>query len=440
MANDIFSVAIRDFQSIKTAKFEFVNGINIITGKSNAGKSAVFRAIDCALFNIGDDDLVRSGCRKAGVQINNGSHELIFMRDAVAKNEKTSYVFDGGSIQKKVGRTQLSETASLFRITDVRMNNNVRMKLNFWYQADKPFLSDKTAGQLYEFLSLSSCDRYAKIIKRMAADIKIQEAVVAQKITAIETLEYVNGQKQEFIERNAGFDTVYAEVLSADRAAEQLETVRSGITHYTELQQRIDSLRKSLAQRRATMDAIPLDTFKGTLDALTAENLRISKIGGQVSQYITWQYRAVHRETAMLKSKTLTEWLHEKVQSLQQFINQAETRFNALVNTASGIKRLKTAERRHKDLKQEVVRKRRYIEILPSETLTALESRITQLLRIDGHISAHNIAEQKVSRCRDSRDAMSLTLSDVSEQFEQFKREVKICPLCGSSLLDPSHA
>ena len=44
-------VTIENFQSISKGELEFTQGINIIVGQSNSGKSAILRALKGAVLN-----------------------------------------------------------------------------------------------------------------------------------------------------------------------------------------------------------------------------------------------------------------------------------------------------------------------------------------------------------------------------------------------------
>ena len=104
---DIFKVRLQNFQSIEVGEVCIPNGLTIITGDTNQGKTAIIRAVECAVWNTGSDDLVKAGTKIAGVTISNGKHSMVYCRNSQGKNEKTAYQFDGGTIQKKVGRSQL---------------------------------------------------------------------------------------------------------------------------------------------------------------------------------------------------------------------------------------------------------------------------------------------------------------------------------------------
>ena len=257
--SDKFVVTVKDFQSIHSANLDFPTGLTIITGKTNGGKTAIFRAIDSALFNKGDDSMISAGKRYSGVSIDNGKHKMMFMRDSVGKNEKTAYQFDGGTVQKKVGRNQLPEVSENFNIRDVRMQNGTKMKINFWYQNDKPFLMDKTAGQLYEFLSLSSCDNYTRVLKTMQTDAKVLDAEIQSISTEIDTLKTINNSKNEFIERNNGFDDVYLRVITLSQEIKKIGIDGDLVESISSLNSRIETLKKTIAEVEDRLKGIPID-------------------------------------------------------------------------------------------------------------------------------------------------------------------------------------
>jgi len=58
--NTLDSVTIKNFQSHKISELQFVGGVNVIIGSSDAGKSAIFRALNWALTNRPLGDAFRS--------------------------------------------------------------------------------------------------------------------------------------------------------------------------------------------------------------------------------------------------------------------------------------------------------------------------------------------------------------------------------------------
>ena len=65
----IEQLSIRDFAIIKNLQVDFGEGLNIITGETGAGKSIIIEAIHMALGGRADSSFVRTGCKKARIQL-----------------------------------------------------------------------------------------------------------------------------------------------------------------------------------------------------------------------------------------------------------------------------------------------------------------------------------------------------------------------------------
>ena len=58
-------VTIENFQSISKGELEFTQGINIIVGQSNSGKSAILRAIKGSVLNpSGSQKYIKNKCKE----------------------------------------------------------------------------------------------------------------------------------------------------------------------------------------------------------------------------------------------------------------------------------------------------------------------------------------------------------------------------------------
>lgn len=61
------NLILKDFQIFDKAEFEFVPGVNIITGPNSSGKTAVFRAIEALILNKASSRWVKKGKTEAAV-------------------------------------------------------------------------------------------------------------------------------------------------------------------------------------------------------------------------------------------------------------------------------------------------------------------------------------------------------------------------------------
>lgn len=431
--SDRFTVSIKDFQSVKSASLDFPTGLTIITGKTNNGKTAIFRAIDSALFNKGDDTMIRAGQRYSGVSIDNGKHKMVFMRDSVGKNEKTAYQFDNGTVQKKVGRNQLSEVSEYFNIRDVRMQNGTKMKINFWYQNDKPFLMDKTSGQLYEFLSLSSCDKYTRVLKTMLGDSKVLDAEINNITTEIDTLKTINNKKKEFLDKNKGFDDVYLKAVTLSQREKEIEEESKYISEIDLVSDRIKVVNNSLTKVKNRIDGLPIDYLNG----------HMSDVNDKYSECVS-----------LVSSINTVIRTFEVIQSKDKTVNEISTKSSTLgsvINSLQG--RIAVSERENKKLLDLEALIKDYIEI--SDSIFNIESS----LKTNKVFDSLDETSKKIDRIKDESQKFDLLSSFIDEieslsvliknmefslsntyerieenkkDMEELKKQAGYCPYCGT--------
>lgn len=416
-------VEIRDFQSIKKGEFEFENGINILNGKTNSGKSAVLRAIDSALFNIGDDSMVRVGSRYAAVLIDNGNHRLIFRRDSVGKNEKTAYSFDGAKAITKVGRSQLPEVAEMFGIRDVRMQNGTKMKLNFWYQNDKPFLTDKTAGQLYEFLSLSSCDKYSRVLKSIGADIKILSAEVANRGIEIDTLKVVTGKKEDFVRANAGYKELYEKIIIFDKMCKDNEALKELLNSVIRMMREVKKLKEELGGVKQTLSN-PIMSSEGNMNALKEEFNEISGIKRSITKgYEDRNKLCVWKNSIsnVKKQQESASKLLEKgslLESVSRFF-EGKGKCDVVITMLKNIEHQKTALRKLKLLEVPDGVEELFDIIKKSNNVGKMVSTVEDLLK-------------KLETLKNDLSDVNKSLNDNDKELEMLKNDVGYCPYCNT--------
>lgn len=428
-------VDVKDFQSLKKVHLSIENGLNIVTGKTNVGKSAVFRAIDAALFNMGDDSMVRGGKRYSGVSIDNGTHKMVFCRDAQGKNEKTAYQFDDGTVQKKVGRSQLPEVAQMFNIRDVRMQNGTKMKINFWYQNDKPFLMDKTAGQLYEFLSLSSCDKYSRILKLMVADLKVQEADINSITTEIDTLKVVNNRKLDFISKNQGFDDLYVRVITADQQRKSLEGIEHILERIQDISNRIRGCRNRLDAVTRKYNSIPISSLSSSFDSTVVSYQDCVSLSQDIKRVVDSKNKVDSLTVSFGMVSSDYERASEvestakgRVESVIAIFGDIQVLENAL-NTCNRVRiSMNSLSERINAL-----RDKSSVDIsLVSQKIHMIEK--SKSYSDDVHTIIVRIQDlsSKISNKGESLESVNKKISDTDIQLEELKKSAGYCPFCGT--------
>ena len=386
--NNAFSIKIYNYQSLSEADIKLESGLTIITGATNNGKSAIVRAIESAIFNDGSDDYIKAGTDGLAVVLSNGVHTAVYKRSRKKGTDKTTYQFDGGEVQQKVGRIQLPEMEQLFNIREVRLQNNQKCRLNFWNQNEKPFLMDKTAGQLYEFLSISYSEKYLDALKRMSLDIKDEETETKKLTASIDIVKKELSLKNEILDRNVGFMFVYDEIMSLRNESSCLERAERVGVEIQHINERLNSSRKRL--------------HKITAHANEHSNLTSS----------------------LMKQMELVQDLERKVTNLSVTENAVRSTRAIFYERQSRLKelpRLKISTAQHSALFERI----------------AELGRLNQWISLCRQVSAKFIAtERRVFLLKEKIKELDAELSKVNKELVEFKNTVGVCPVCGSVFMD----
>lgn len=431
--SDKITVDIKDFQSLKKAYIELTPGITVITGATNNGKSAIIRAIDSALFNLGDDAMVRGGQRYYGIKISNGSHTMLMARDNVGKNEKTAYQFDDGTVQKKVGRGQLEEVSRMFNIREVKMNNGTKMKINFWYQNDKPFLMDKTAGQLYEFLSLSSCDNYARVLKSLGSDVRSINSDINTLTTEINTYKSLINDKKDFLSKNDGFDLVYQEALDVDAMGDlhsNTSIILDDIDMYSRTVQRLKGLKSKLDDKLSTID---MDSIRSLYSDIVSINSKLDEMCELLS-YIDDISSSISSLSDMHRD------LHQTIENSNSSIAEFSVSLDGVEKTSSDLDNIS-------EVMVDVDTNAQYVDSLNTRHRDILNSMCVDIDKISSDIDALVSFSSEVVSCENCLvdvdtakgvldsyvqmvNNLKTKVSESNAEFEQLKKDIGYCPYC----------
>jgi len=117
----IKSLTIKNFQSHKNSQLDFSDGINVITGSSNCGKTAIIRALNFVITNRPQGLAFKSSFAdkketcKVSLVINN--QEII--RE---KNTSINQYQVGGSLFDTIGNDVPSEISSAINMSDINIS------------------------------------------------------------------------------------------------------------------------------------------------------------------------------------------------------------------------------------------------------------------------------------------------------------------------------
>ncbi len=435
--NKPFKIKIENFQSLSEADIELNDGLTIVTGTTNNGKTAIVRSVEAAVFNTGTDEFIKAGTDSLSVELDNGEHNVKYVRKAKGKTDKTTYQFDNGEVQQKVGRNQLPETEKLFNIREVRLSNNQRAKLNFWYQGDQPFLMDKTAGQLYEFLSISSSEKYISVLKTMLQDMKEEEADIKTLTVSIDTQKRELVLKQNILDQNRGFDVLYGQLCSLKKLDEQTEKAASILSAMTDVRKLSDTLSESIRRVTERIDAVPMERISREMTGVSGISRKISSL----EKSLTGVTRATERldvsknkleKVAVLsdESERRTSSFKEKIDcitALQSVVTQLEAKEDMFLQSNSQVKACRTRLQALPELKLSV------------DVQTKIQNRIAEaeknerwLLDRRKQTTELMSAANRMKTVQDVLKSSVARLDASDKELDALKQIMGVCPFCGA--------
>jgi len=281
---------IRNFQSHKDSRLIFSDGVNVIVGNSDSGKSAILRALNWVITNRPSGDSYISnwgGPTYVIVETEEGT----VIRE---RGKKNRYIIDG-IVDSAMGQSVPEPASKILNINSTNMQK----------QFDAPFLLSMTPGERGRFVNeLINLD----IIDRGTSNVKKQIRVVDSQIKQFnEQLQSIENQLESFLELN-----------DIEEKVKKLKILQKEFEHITieadQLYTVIDEIKKyeSSLQKLSYVDAI---------------ELRVGKICDSWGRCLKIKQ---HRETlAGIVSKI--DWDNECIAERQEMLNEFEKQFKKLM-------------------------------------------------------------------------------------------------------------
>lgn len=250
MAN-ISAVEIKGFQSHVESVFDLGPGLNVITGPSDAGKTAIIRAVRWVAFNEPTGEAyVNQSVGGAEVKLLLDSGQVITKR---RRKGKTSYLIqqdqgDEGSLFEKA---EVPEEVKHMLGINKQTFGDFETALNFAFQLDAPFLISETASA------------GAKVLGKLAGTEAVDVAVKAvNKDTVAARNERTQANRE--VERINGDLLKYADI---DQAKEALDLAEMVVKQIEEQHEKGESLKK--LHNDFTVLTGLLEAYQERLDKLT---------------------------------------------------------------------------------------------------------------------------------------------------------------------------
>lgn len=403
----LMEVRIRNYEKIESLLLR-IEGVTVISGKSNNGKSAIYRAIESLCLGQRGEAFIRDGARDCSVELFDGKNNFEWGRkgDTFFKaNERT--------FTKTLGFPP-EEYAKLLAIKNIELNKDLSLSPNFAGQFDPLFILGLSPSEVAAALSfLFSGEKFPDLLKTIAKQVKedkntivFDEGRIEQleketidlkaRMVAIEPLAELFELRKKIPIWISGFRTVEADLAELDRLQKEKSDCLTQLQSATSANSFFASLNESLLAEVEKINA-DLGTLDDLHNSMQAAGVELQKVRD------SWVLLSAVSED---KLKEL-EKLNEDITGLDKcalmsatskaLISQNELVLNALSSVS---------------------------DTLPSE----LEALNFQCAQLDSLVREKEVEAQKVA---DNARELNLIMLEIPKVTQQLTR----CPSC-SALLD----
>jgi len=340
----IKKIEIKNFQSHKTSVLEFDAGVNVIIGESDAGKSAIVKALNWCVNNRPGGDAFRSewgGDTEVSIYVDN----LIVTRlkKGMSINQyKVIHICNGKEqIYEGFGQSVPEEIQKIFNMPD----------LNFQYQIDSPFMLANTSGEVAKYFNkianleeidktLLGADREKRKHEKQINTFNYQISEYNERILKYKYLDKIlikyNGIEKLYID----YEKIENDLFALNKKIDDI----SGIEHVLNKFKNIDKVEIEIEQAQSFIDAI--EKSDNTIEKLFKISSSIKKKKIKVKEFnllLSGEKEVVLIEKLVKEVKDKINELHiisdliysidileNEIKLFEKTYKQLETQFNEL--------------------------------------------------------------------------------------------------------------
>lgn len=245
-------IIIDNFQSHLHTELDFELGLNVITGQSDKGKSAILRALKWVLYNEPrGSDFVRFGTNECSVTIITDDGFTVTRK---RKGNKNTYIIispDGEKHESEnFGNDVPNEVYSALNMRRIKLDTDNETKINLNEQLDAPFLLSETgtlrAKAIGRIVNTNILDAAERDILKDISNNNLTVKNIEKQITEID----------EELSRYGNIEDLEKTISQIDILYEKAVNINSKVQKLRELQQKIAYINESINDNKKTLDSL----------------------------------------------------------------------------------------------------------------------------------------------------------------------------------------
>lgn len=398
----IKKVILRNFESHENTEIEFTNGLNLVIGQSNQGKSSIVRAIAMVVANRFDKDCVRTGCDFCSVTLETDRGCVTAERGEDINRWTVQKKGDKPKFYKNIGTGTPPEALEILGMGE-RVHGDMRELPNIMFQLEKHYMLSEIDGKK------ATANQIARMMDDAIGIGGMEELIKDMAMDLLEVKKSINSTSSEISELKSRIldESIYSDYSSM---VDGMKGCMKRAADYEELLG--DAAELSTRQAQASSKLAAID---GELDMLNAaiaqyDRVHILYIRHGMLCRISCTMEAIRKidDRMLATSEVLSR--NDRVEALL-------SRYVRAVRIRSIMSQLKCIEQRSVDLSGFNI-----------ESLCSMHARIEAARETLEHARDVYRKMRKLEQCFMKNSGL---LSECEQRLDELKNTLGVCPLCG---------
>lgn len=386
----IGQVGIAGFQSLKNVMLE-LGQLTVIVGETDCGKTALYRVLRGFCTNSGGKNYVTDdGVTKdsiVGLQI---SDEEFNVRLGWRKGESNYYKI-GDEKYDKVGQVCPEDVQAILKMAEIDLGGGVKFFPNFHDQFDVPFLQAENGSYIAKVLGeITNINKLLLAVKEAKSRQAKNKGILNIRIADLEGVETKLKDYKELDDQIERLDILKIDcnVLVMDK--EKIEVIDSFLIELDRLEKNLSLLReeKEICRER------------------TAKFIGLGELGVRITELDKAQ-------TECMQLIAFEDQLGDLRLNIGE-LSKEEAKCRQAVHRFVGLKEL-------------------------GDRILAFESKkvvCSQLLELETRLA---VSKSHIEKLSDEIENASAAVVIAEGRVREFKKEYKVCPMCGKLFEDSEH-
>lgn len=410
-------IEIENFESHLKSVFEFSKGFNIICGESNAGKTAIIRALRLVLYNQWNPESLRIGTKHCRIKVETEKGSVTVIRG----NKENKWIVERDGIEQefnKIGKDVLPEVMNVTGIRMIKLGSFESMP-NIMDQLEGHFLLSEMDGE-----NMSGSLR-AQIMDEISGLSGMEELI---RVVSLDNLRISKEIKETEVNNTALISRLYneEELVKEIGLIEIIDTLFKNIDNLKSTNEQIENMITSNKSSKIIISDLDdkikryenLDIIERYINNCSKDMNLLKDINDTIINIASNKENLKNNMNKLEKYENLD--VIEK--TIEQFI-LLEDNFQEYNNFLNDYKRL------YIDLKEieKVDKKIDYNAII--NDIDSIRKKKKEKIEIENFIKQDKTVNLDVARINKNLKDVEKDLKEIDEKYQKAISEVTICPL-----------